>query len=138
MPTIADPNQNEYAAQLQTFLQKIQSGSEHYIGYPAGMDFDYHELYPFLNYNLNNVGDPFIDQYDMHSKQFEREVIQFFAELAWRRKTIFGAMLPTAAPKATYTPFTWLVNFTLMQWCIILKPPTTACRKTFTSSDCVQ
>jgi histidine decarboxylase len=71
----------QYKEELVKFLDKIKSRAAHYIGYPAGVDYDYRELYAFLDYNLNNVGDPFMESYDMHSKHFEREVIQFFAEL---------------------------------------------------------
>src|SRR5687768_758389 len=67
---------------LQTYLSVIQQRAKTFIGYPAGIDFDYTELYPLLHYNLNNVGDPLIDSHcDMHTKMFEREVLSFFAEL---------------------------------------------------------
>lgn len=67
---------------LTGFLNKIQQRAKTYIGYPAGVDFDYTELYPFLRFNLNNVGDPAIEtSVDMHTKAFEQEVISFFAEL---------------------------------------------------------
>lgn len=67
--------------QLNTFLKKIQARSENYIGYPSGRGYDYSELYPFLNYMLNNVGDPFVESGDMHTKAFEREALSFFAEV---------------------------------------------------------
>ena len=68
--------------QLQQLLQTVQRRSQTFIGYPAGAQFDYTELFPFLQYNLNNVGDPFMETpVDMHTRNFEREVIQFFAEL---------------------------------------------------------
>ncbi|MBE7169379.1 MAG: histidine decarboxylase [Williamsia sp.] len=68
--------------QLEEFLAKIRERASAYIGYPASMDFDYTELYPLLRYNLNNVGDPFVEShFAMHTKSFEREVVQFFAEL---------------------------------------------------------
>src|SRR5687768_14004014 len=67
---------------LDRFLQKIKERSQTYIGYPAGVDFDYKELFPFFEFNLNNVGDPAVESNsDMHSKYFEREVISFFASL---------------------------------------------------------
>lgn len=74
--------QSHYKEKLSELFNKIQRRSQTYIGYPAGADFDYKELYPFLDYNLNNVGDPMVEQYpDMHTKAFEREVIDFFADL---------------------------------------------------------
>jgi len=66
---------------LHTLLEKIEQRSEHYIGYPTSIDYNYEELYPFLNYSLNNVGDPYLESNDMHTKEFEREVIEFFSKL---------------------------------------------------------
>jgi histidine decarboxylase len=70
-----------YKDELQAFLNKIRQRSKNYIGYPAATDFDYTEVYPFLQYSLNNVGDPYISSHDMHTKGFEQEIIKFFAEL---------------------------------------------------------
>lgn len=71
-----------YLTQLKNYLSKIDERSKTFIGYPGATDFDYSELYPFLKYNLNNVGDPLMDSHvDMHTKNFEREVLLFFAEL---------------------------------------------------------
>jgi histidine decarboxylase len=50
-----------YHTQLEAFLHKIKLRSKNYIGYPAGVDFDYEELTAFLKFNLNNVGDPFAE-----------------------------------------------------------------------------
>ncbi len=66
---------------LNLFLEKVKARSENYIGYPAATDYDIKELYPLLDYSLNNVGDPYVQSNDMHSKEFEREVIEFFSEL---------------------------------------------------------
>ena len=66
---------------LTSFLEKIQSRSKNYIGYPVATDYDYKELYQLLDYSLNNVGDPYGKSNDMNAKEFEREVIEFFSEL---------------------------------------------------------
>ncbi|NIG57539.1 histidine decarboxylase [Chitinophaga sp. Cy-1792] len=67
---------------FENYLKTIQERSKHFIGYPAGIDFEYSELYPLLEYNLNNIGDPFVDSHcDMHSREFERDVLAFFASL---------------------------------------------------------
>jgi histidine decarboxylase len=65
---------------LEDFLEKIKGRSKTYIGYPAGTDFDYKELYPLMDYSLNNVGDPYTQSNDMTSKEFETEVVSFFAD----------------------------------------------------------
>jgi len=71
-----------YLTLLESYLSKIEERSETFIGYPAATDYDYSVLYPFLKYTLNNVGDPMIDSHvDLHTKNFEREALSFFAEL---------------------------------------------------------
>jgi histidine decarboxylase len=70
-----------YKEELKVFLTKIKQRSATYIGYPAAVDFDYKEIYPFLDYALNNVGDPYVASNDMQTKHFEQEVVKFFAEL---------------------------------------------------------
>lgn len=72
----------DYPNKIKEFLNTIEERSKNFIGYPAGVDFDYSVLYPLLKFNLNNVGDPMVDSHcDMHSKYFERVVLSFFAEL---------------------------------------------------------
>lgn len=67
--------------ELDAFLNKIELRSKTFIGYPAAVDFNYRELYPLLDYPLNNVGDPYVSSTDMNTKSFEQEVVRFFAEL---------------------------------------------------------
>jgi histidine decarboxylase len=73
---------NTYLTQLKIYSDRISERSKTFIGYPCAVDFDYSELYSLMNYSLNNVGDPFIESHcDMHTKDFEKEVISFFADL---------------------------------------------------------
>ena len=52
------------------------------LGYPSAKDFDYAELDRFLRLPINNVGDPFAEgTYRVNTSEFEREVVEFFAEL---------------------------------------------------------
>ncbi len=52
------------------------------VGYPCNQDFDYSDLLPFLDYSLNNVGDPFHDSnFRSNTHEIEREVIARFASL---------------------------------------------------------
>jgi histidine decarboxylase len=63
---------------LKDFVGNVQTQT----GYPTNQDFDYSELFPFLNYSINNVGDPFDkSNYRINTMEFEREVIHFFTEL---------------------------------------------------------
>jgi histidine decarboxylase len=65
---------------LEQFHQKISERSKTYIGYPVATDYDYTELYPLMQYSINNVGDPFMESNDMQCKSFEREVVAFYAD----------------------------------------------------------
>jgi len=67
---------------LDKLLSQLEGGTSHSLGYPASFDFDYQDLYPFLKYSLNNVGDPFADAtYKLNTYSFEREVVEYFAGL---------------------------------------------------------
>lgn len=60
----------------------MQGQADHLLGYPSARDYDYRWLAPLLNLPFNNIGDPFVEG-TMHvsSRDFEREVIEFWAEL---------------------------------------------------------
>jgi len=46
--------------------------------------YNHEELYDFMKYSINNLGDPFIpSNYGVHSREFECAVIDFFADL-WK------------------------------------------------------
>jgi histidine decarboxylase len=67
---------------LVDYMHKVVQRANNFIGYPIATDFDYRDLYHLLKYPLNNVGDPLIEStYDLNSRSFEKEVVQFFAEL---------------------------------------------------------
>jgi histidine decarboxylase len=67
---------------LKQFLSGIKAKTENFLGYPVSKDFDYTDLYEFLKYPLNNLGDPFTPStWKVDTREFEREVIQFMATL---------------------------------------------------------
>lgn len=67
---------------LDDFLQQSLALNDDYMGYPAAKDFNYEFLTPFLNFQLNNIGDPFVTgTWRGDTKAFEQEVMAFFAEL---------------------------------------------------------
>jgi histidine decarboxylase len=69
-------------ARLNRHLKKLAHYRETEVGYPVAFDIDYTPLVPYLGFSLNNVGDPFTSaHYRINSREFEREVMQFFAEL---------------------------------------------------------
>ena len=52
------------------------------IGYPCNQNFDYAELFRFLEFSTNNVGDPFGGtNYKLNTMEYEREVVAEFARL---------------------------------------------------------
>lgn len=76
--TISDSDEQR----LTEHLSYVDTHSETMMGYPAARDFDYSSLLPFLNYPLNNVGDPFVTSTSkVDSREFEREVLSWWAEI---------------------------------------------------------
>ena len=63
-------------------LEKIEDYNRTCLGYPSAKDFDFSSLVDFLHFPLNNIGDPFTEgTYKVGTREFEREVLQFIAEL---------------------------------------------------------
>ncbi len=53
-----------------------------HAGYPCNMVFDYSELNRFLEFPINNVGDPFgKTNFSVNTHAIEREMIRFFANI---------------------------------------------------------
>ena len=72
----------ETQARLDSLLDQIEELSQSFAGYPCNLNFDYSELFPFLKYCVNNVGDPFDDSnFRLNTHALEREVIAQFADL---------------------------------------------------------
>lgn len=72
---------------LNSELNRLQKFNKEYLGYPLAKDFSYAELAPFLNIQLNNVGDPFSpSSLCIDTKDLEKEVLLFFSELLRVRK----------------------------------------------------
>ncbi len=76
---------------LTALYQNLASHSDNLLGYPVVRDFDYREMYNLFDYVLNNVGDPWINgSSHIHTKEMEREVIEFFAGLLRAPKAHWG------------------------------------------------
>ena len=72
----------EARARLDALRETYEEASAFALGYPVNFDFDYDEILPFLQFNANNVGDPFHGtNYRVNSHEFEREVVGKFASL---------------------------------------------------------
>ena len=67
---------------LKNFFNFLKKEEETFVGYPVNTVFDYSEIHKFLSIPLNNVGDPFCSSYyGLDSREFEREVLDWFAKL---------------------------------------------------------
>ena len=68
--------------QLDELYRNLEHELETFIGYPCASGFDYSELFRFLKFPINNVGDPYSPStYRIHTKEIECEVLAWFAEL---------------------------------------------------------
>ncbi len=68
---------------LDDLYARLSAMRDKNIGYPCNQEFDYSELFRFLQFSVNNVGDPFSgSNYRMNTQDFEREVVAEFAEFA--------------------------------------------------------
>jgi histidine decarboxylase len=55
---------------------------DNFLGYQANQKLDYSDLSEYLNYQLNNLGDPFVEgNFTVNSKFAERAVLDYFASL---------------------------------------------------------
>uniref|UniRef100_A0A6U6DW62 Histidine decarboxylase n=1 Tax=Odontella aurita TaxID=265563 RepID=A0A6U6DW62_9STRA len=69
---------------LKAYDHLLKRKSSVHFGYPYNLMYNHEELYEFMKYSINNLGDPFItSNYGVHSRQFECSVIDFFADL-WK------------------------------------------------------
>ena len=77
------PLSAEDEGRLDDFYRQMEKESSSFVGYPSNGVFDYSDLYRFLRFPLNNIGDPFVEEstYRVHSRSFERDVLRFFAKL---------------------------------------------------------
>ena len=68
---------------LDRLRQELQDYSRFAMGYPSATDLDFSELKPFMDFALNNIGDPFSEgsTYRVETLEYEREVVEFWARL---------------------------------------------------------
>ena len=76
---MTDPLINENLSRL---LEHLKERTTHHLGYPYNLHFKSDGLVPFLQFSINNLGDPFnVSNYGVHSRDFEIAVLDFFASL---------------------------------------------------------
>ena len=72
----------EEQERLEQLYRTVERESKTFVGYPCTCIFDYSELYRFLRFPINNVGDPYAPStYRVNTKDIEREVLAWFADL---------------------------------------------------------
>ncbi|CAK9187362.1 unnamed protein product [Ilex paraguariensis] len=70
------------ASVLARYRKTLVERTNHHLGYPYNLDFDYGDLAQLQHFSINNLGDPFIQSnYGVHSRQFEVGVLDWFARL---------------------------------------------------------
>lgn len=75
----ADPT---VTAELSRLLATLTAARATKVGFPGAEDIDYGPLAPLLDFELNNIGDPYDDPvFGHHTKAYEREAVDFFADL---------------------------------------------------------
>ncbi len=75
---------------FQRLINRLENNLSLYAGYPPNTEFDYSELYKFLKYPINNLGDPFELKNPFSTQEFEKEVINWFLSLYSSRKDGWG------------------------------------------------
>lgn len=67
---------------IDEYKEKLETRTDHHMGYPYNLNFDYGPLEGLQKFMINNLGDPFIESnYGVHSREFEIGVLQWFARL---------------------------------------------------------
>lgn len=67
---------------IDSLKERLEYRKKFHAGYPYNFNFSYQKLLPLLEYMLNNLGDPYVEgNYGLNTKDFECEVIHFFAKL---------------------------------------------------------
>lgn len=67
---------------LQDIYKRLKEDSERMIGYPGTRIIDFSPLYPFMDFFLNNIGDPYVaNTFRINTHDLEREVISWFKKI---------------------------------------------------------
>ncbi len=65
---------------LDRLYDSMNKACDKHAGYPCNMSFDYSELFRFMEFGMNNVGDPFGGtNFGLNTHAIEREMVHFFA-----------------------------------------------------------
>jgi histidine decarboxylase len=92
----------EEQERLEELYRTVERESKSFVGYPCTCIFDYSELYRFLRFPINNVGDPYAPStYRVNTKDIEREVLAWFAELTHADPDSFWGYITNGGSEGT-------------------------------------
>lgn len=75
---------------LNDFKTFLQTQTKNHLGYPYNLQPTFSAILPFLEYSINNLGDPFVtSNYAIHSRNYERLTLEWFARV-WGFKNYWG------------------------------------------------
>lgn len=75
-------NINSIQNRITKYKELINERASNLMGYPESGYFDYAPLRDFMDYNIDNLGDPYSDLlYGVNSCEFEKEVISYFSNM---------------------------------------------------------
>lgn len=67
---------------LTQLYDRLKSDSARMIGYPSTQIVDFSPLYPFMDFFINNIGDPCVaNTFRINTHEIEREVIAWFRKI---------------------------------------------------------
>lgn len=82
LPDINDISESQIEVILSNYEKDLIYKTQFHLGYPYNLNLDNKCLAKFIDYSINNLGDPFIESnYGVHSRMFEIAVLDWFASL---------------------------------------------------------
>lgn len=77
---------------LTGLYERLKNDSEHMVGYPSTHITDFSSLYPFMNFFINNIGDPYVSNtFRINTHEIECKVISWFKNiLSADRQNVWG------------------------------------------------
>lgn len=86
---------------MEDIKTRLGEARDTFLGYPCNTAYDFSEVADLLNYHINNVGDPWSSStYRANTKDIEREVLQWFADLWGINKDSFWGYITNGSTES--------------------------------------
>ncbi|GKV30948.1 hypothetical protein SLEP1_g39707 [Rubroshorea leprosula] len=97
-------DQEDYIANtMATYKKNLTDRSEHQLGYPFNLEYDYKDLNQLMPFSINNIGDPFIGgDCGNHSRPFEVGVLDWFAEFMKIEKNEYWGYITSCGTEGNF------------------------------------